>query len=90
MLKLGYRREGDIFQGIYTSGNNQIVMNATIVANERGIKIIGLTGAKGEKLAGVADAVVKLPEIETYMIQELHLPIYHCWYLMLEDHFFGK
>ena len=40
--------------------------------------------------ATVADAVVKVPETETYMIQELHLPIYHCWCLMLEDHFFGK
>ena len=26
---------------------------------------------------------------ETYMIQELHLPVYHCWCLMLEEHFFG-
>ncbi|MFR2207647.1 MAG: phosphoheptose isomerase, partial [Clostridia bacterium] len=27
---------------------------------------------------------------ETYMVQELHLPIYHCWCLMLEDKFFGE
>ena len=24
-----------------------------------------------------------------YMIQELHLPVYHCLCLMLEDRFFG-
>ena len=86
----GYGREGDVFLGISTSGNSQNVMNATVVAKASGIKIIGLTGAKGGELAEVADAIVKVPETETYMIQELHLPIYHCWCLMLEDHFFGK
>ena len=86
----GYGREGDVFLGISTSGNSQNVMNATVVAKASGIKIIGLTGAKGGELAEVADAVVNVPETETYMIQELHLPIYHCWCLMLEDHFFGK
>lgn len=51
--------------------------------------MIGLTGANGGELAKVADVAVKAPENETYMVQELHLPIYHCWCLMLEDKFFG-
>jgi hypothetical protein len=34
--------------------------------------------------------IVQNPEKETYKIQELHLPIYHCLCLMLENHFFGK
>lgn len=86
----GYGREGDVFLGISTSGNSKNVMNATVVARALGIKVIGLTGAKGGELAEVADVAVKVPETETYMIQELHLPVYHCWCLMLEDHFFGK
>ena len=49
----------------------------------------GLTGAYGGELAKISDVAVKVPETETYMIQELHLPIYHCWCLMLEDKFFG-
>ena len=85
----GYGREGDVFLGISTSGNSKNVMNATVVARASGIKVIGLTGAKGGELATVADVAVKAPEIETYMIQELHMPIYHCWCVMLEDHFFG-
>ena len=87
---LGYGRKGDVFLGISTSGNSQNIMNATVVARASGLKIIGLTGAKGGELASVADIVVKAPETETYMVQELHLPIYHCWCLMLEDKFFGK
>lgn len=86
----GYGRKGDVFLGISTSGNSKNIMNATVVARASGIKVVGLTGAKGGELAKVADIAVKAPETETYMIQELHLPIYHCWCLMLEDHFFGE
>lgn len=85
----GYGREGDVFLGISTSGNSKNVINATVVARAAGIKVIGLTGAGGGELAGVSDVAVKVPETETFMIQELHLPIYHCWCLMLEDCFFG-
>ena len=87
---LGFGRPGDVFLGISTSGNSKNVMSATVVARALGIKVIGLTGEKGGELAKVADVCVKAPSDETYMIQELHLPIYHCWCLMLEDKFFGK
>ena len=86
----GFGRPGDVFLGISTSGNSKNVMSATVVARALGIKVIGLTGAKGGELASVADVSVKVPETETYMIQELHLPVYHCWCLMLEDKFFGR
>lgn len=86
---MGFGREGDVFLGISTSGNSKNVMNATVVARASGIKVIGLTGAKGGELATVSDVVIKVPETETYMIQELHLPVYHCLCLMLEDRFFG-
>lgn len=86
----GFGRKGDTFLGISTSGNSKNVMSATVVARALGIKVIGLTGAKGGDLAEVADVCVKVPETETYMVQELHLPIYHCWCLMLEDKFFGN
>ena len=86
----GFGREGDVFLGISTSGNSKNVMSATVVARALGIRVIGLTGAKGGELAEVADVIVRVPETETYMIQELHLPIYHCLCLMLEDYFFKE
>lgn len=85
----GFGRPGDVFLGISTSGNSKNVMSATVVARALGMKVIGLTGAKGGELENVADVAVRVPETETYMIQELHLPVYHCWCLMLEDRFFG-
>lgn len=87
---LGFGRTGDVFLGISTSGNSQNIMNAAIVARSLDIKIIGLTGDDGGELGRFADVAVKVPENETYMIQELHLPIYHCWCLMLEERFFGR
>lgn len=86
----GFGRPGDVFLGISTSGNSKNVMSATVVARALGIKVIGLTGIKGGDLAIVSDVCVKAPSDETYMIQEFHLPIYHCWCLMLEDKFFGE
>lgn len=86
----GFGREGDVFLGISTSGNSKNVMYASVVARVLGLKTVALTGQSGGELAAVADVAVKVPESETYMIQELHLPIYHCWCLMLEDKFFGN
>lgn len=86
----GFGRPGDVFLGISTSGNSKNVMLATVVAKALGIKVIGLTGKTGGELASLADVSIKVPETETYMIQELHLPVYHCLCLMLEDKFFGK
>jgi len=85
---LGFGRMGDVFLAISTSGNSQNILNATVVARASRIKVIGLTGADGGELAQVSDVAIKVPETETYMIQELHLPVYHCLCLMLEDHFF--
>lgn len=84
----GYGRRGDVFLGISTSGNSKNVISATVVARALGIKVIALTGNTGGELAKIADVAVIVPEKETYMIQELHIPIYHCWCLMLEEYFF--
>ena len=84
----GYGKSGDVFLGISTSGNSKNVMNATVVARALGMKVIALTGQGGGELSKVADAAIKVPQNETYMIQELHLPVYHCLCLMLEQHFF--
>lgn len=86
----GYGRNGDAFLAISTSGNSKNIINATVIARALGIKIIGLTGANGGELSTVADIPVKVPETKTYMVQELHLPIYHCWCQMLEAYFFEQ
>ena len=86
----GYGKLGDVFLGISTSGNSKNVLYAAVNAKAKGLKVIGLTGAKENKLMKYADVCIRVPETETYKIQELHLPVYHCLCLMLEDYFFGE
>lgn len=85
----GYGKTGDVFLGISTSGNSKNVLYAAITAKSKGLKVIGLTGAKDNKMMNYTDVCIRVPETETYKIQELHLPVYHCLCLMLEDRFFG-
>lgn len=84
----GYGEEGDVFLGISTSGNSKNILFAAITAHAKGMKVIGLTGANHSKLEQMSNICIKVPQTETYMIQELHLPVYHCLCLMLEDEFF--
>lgn len=86
----GFGNEGDIFLGISTSGNSKNILYAAVTAHAKGLKVIGLTGQKESKISEIADVCIKVPDTETFMIQELHLPVYHCLCLMLEDRFFGE
>lgn len=85
----GYGKPGDVFLGISTSGNSKNILFAATTAHAKGMKVIGLTGEKDSRLMDMSDVCIKAPQTETYMIQELHLPIYHCLCLMLEDKFFA-
>ena len=83
-----YGNKGDVLLAISTSGNAKNIYNAALVAKAKGMKIIGLTGQEGGLIQEVADVTIKAPSKETYIIQEFHLPIYHCLCLMLENKFF--
>ena len=87
---LGYGKTGDVFLGISTSGNSANILYGAIVAKAQGMKVIGLTGRGGGRLASIADVVVAVDEQETYKVQELHLPVYHCLCLMVEKEMFGS
>ncbi len=86
----GFGNKNDVFLGISTSGNSKNILFASVCAHAKGMKVIGLTGEKDSKLMEMADVCIKAPSTETYMIQEYHLPIYHCLCLMLEERFFGE
>ena len=86
----GFGNKKDVFLGISTSGNSKNILYAATVAKAKGMKVIGLTGAKDSKLSAMADITVRSSQTRTYMVQEHHLPIYHCLCLMLEDRFFGE
>lgn len=86
----GYGTKNDVLLAISTSGNSKNIIYAAVTAKAKGMKIIGLTGAKDSKLSEIADVTIRSTQTRTYMIQEHHLPIYHCICLMLEKKFYGE
>lgn len=87
---LGVGQKGDTLLAISTSGSSENILRAIVMARALDMKVIGLTGKDGGKMASLCDVTVRAPATETYQVQEYHLPIYHCWCLMLEERFFGK
>ncbi len=87
---LGLARPEDIFIGISTSGNSANVIYAIQMAKTLGTKTIGLIGNRHCRMQNLCDIVIAAPEMETYKIQELHLPIYHMLCIAVENEFFDK
>ena len=85
----GYGRPGDVLLGISTSGNSADILYAAVAARAQGLKAVGLTGEGGGRLAPLSDVCIRVPDTQTYKVQELHLPVYHCLCMMLEERFFG-
>ena len=80
----------DVFVGITTSGNAENIRLALIAARAAGVKSILLTGSKNGVCCEYADIVVAVPEKETFLIQELHLPIYHALCQAVEAALFNE
>ena len=88
-LVYGYAREGDLVIGLSTSGNSGNVVNAVEVAKCVGARTLALTGEKESKLSDTATVTIRVPETETYKVQELHLPVYHYLCAETEKEMFG-
>lgn len=88
-LVYGYARENDLLIGLSTSGNSKNVVNAARVAKAVGAKTLAMTGSRESKLSELCDVTVRVPETETYKIQELHLPVYHFLCAQIEREIFG-
>ncbi len=86
----GYGVKGDVFLGISTSGNSKNIVYPMVVAKAKGLKTIALTGKTGGKLKNLADICIIVPQNETFMIQELHLPVYHALCLEVEEYFWKE
>ena len=83
-----YGKENDVLVAFSTSGNSKNCVYAAIMAKAKGMKVLFLGGGTGGRLKELADVSIVVLEKETYKVQELHLPIYHCLCAMLEEEFF--
>lgn len=71
--------KGDVLLAISTSGNSANVVNAIEAARMKGMKIIGLTGKDGGKMANFCDVEIRAPYSEfADRAQEIHIKVIHC------------
>lgn len=86
----GFGQAGDTLLALTTSGNSLNCIYAAITAKAKGMRVIGITGAGGGRLSSLADVCIRIPESETYLVQELTLPVYHYICARLEEIFFKR
>ena len=85
---LGLASPGDVLIAISTSGNSRLLIPAVKVSRAKGARVVLLTGRAGGKLKALADIAVLAPADETYLIQELHVQLYHLICAAVEEEFF--
>lgn len=68
----------DVLFAISTSGNSENVLKAIEAAKKKGMKVIGLTGKNGGKMAGLCDVEIRAPKSDyADRAQEIHIKIIH-------------
>ncbi|WP_306551972.1 D-sedoheptulose 7-phosphate isomerase [Daejeonella sp.] len=71
-------QKGDVLFAISTSGNSENVLKAIESARNKGMKVIGLTGKDGGRMAGLCDVEVRAPKSEyADRAQEIHIKVIH-------------
>ena len=77
---------GDVLLAISTSGNSGNVLKAAEAAKAKGMKVVGLTGKDGGKLAPLCDVEVRVPHFSyADRVQEIHIKVIHILILLLEQ-----
>lgn len=80
----GLGKKDDIFIGITTSGKSKNILKAIKSAKNKKIKIVSLTGKKGNHLKKTSDICIIVPSKNTQIIQEIHITILHIICEMVE------
>jgi D-sedoheptulose 7-phosphate isomerase len=79
-------RPGDVLLAISTSGNSPNVLRAAEAAKAAGMRVVGLTGKDGGKLAALCDVEIRAPHSGfADRIQEIHIKAIHIMIMLIED-----
>jgi len=82
--------EGDVCLAISTSGQSANVIAACEQARSQGIKVIGLLGCDGGKVATLCDIALIVPSNDTQRIQETHNLLGHILCELIESEMFPQ
>jgi len=86
---LGLANPGDVLIAISTSGNSRLLIPAIKVARAKGALCVALLGRDGGAMKDLADIPIVAPANETYLIQELHIQLYHLICAAVEEEFYA-
>ncbi len=79
-------RKGDVLLAISTSGNSKNILLAIDSAKKKGMKIVGLTGKDGGKMASSCDVEIRASESKfADRAQEIHIKVIHSLILCIEQ-----
>ena len=84
----GLYTENDIIFAISTSGKSENIIKALEYSKQIGLKTVGFTGAKKNKMMELCDFIVKAPSESPALIQQCHITIGQLICGIVEDHFF--
>ena len=71
-------KPGDVLLAISTSGNSANVLEAIQTARSNGMKVVGLTGKSGGKMAELCDVEIRAPHSQyADRAQEIHIKVIH-------------
>ncbi len=86
----GIGNKGDVLLAISTSGNSKNVIKAALAAQDKGMRVVGLTGKDGGELAALCDIELRVPHFGyADRVQEIHIKIIHSLIHYLEQRLFG-
>ena len=85
---LGLAKPEDVLIALSTSGNSANCVAAAEVMKAIGGRTVAFMGEKESRLSEICDASIRVPETETYKVQELHLPVYHALCAAVEEELF--
>ncbi len=84
----GIGNRGDVLLAISTSGNSVNVINAIQAAKNKGMKVIGLTGKDGGKIAKMVDVEIRAPYSKyADRAQEIHIKVIHSLIQYVEENY---
>src|SRR5437660_1325100 len=68
---------GDLFITFSTSGESDNLLRAAIVGRQRQVIIVAITGDHSSHLQSLADLTIRVPVVDTAIVQEMHMVVTH-------------
>lgn len=87
----GLGNQGDVLVGISTSGQSANIIEAVKAAQEKGMKVVLLTGKDGGALAGMGAIEIRVDHFGfADRIQEIHIKVIHILIQLIESKIFNR